>query len=129
MGIQGGLSFYSLGGKHTTLNENLRLNYLSLPIDYEKVILRPMIIPGFGYSDLSLGIGIYGSYLLSYKIVSTLQQSVSDWDTGVKLRIVLQQGSFRLSAGYVRGFLDLFPGPDKAHTNAFQFGLIISLGD
>ena len=129
MAIQGGLSFYSLGGKHTALNENLRLNYLSLPIDFECLVLRPRIIPGFGRSYINLGVGVYGSYLLSDKMPTTIQQPISDWDAGVRLRLVLQQGSFRLIAGYIRGFLDLFSGPNKAYTNAFQFGVTLSLGD
>jgi len=127
MAIQGLLSIYSLGGEHTTLNENLRLNYLTLPIDLEKVIATSTLT-SCG-SDISLSIGVYGSYLLSDKMPATLQQPISDWDAGARFRLVWQQGSFRFSAGYIRGFMDLFPGQAQAYTNAFQFGVTISLGD
>ena len=127
MAIRGGLSLYSLGGQHIVSNENLRLNYLSLPIDFEKNIMK---LPFFGCgSDLSLGLGVYGAYLLSDKTPDSILQSTSNWDAGARARLIWQQGSFCLTAGYVRGFLDLFPGPDKAYTNVFQIGLTISLGD
>jgi len=127
--IQGGLTFHSLGGKHTGSAHNLRLNYLSLPIDFEKVILRPTLIPGLCAGNLNLGIGLYGSYLLADKPLGSGPVDVNDWDAGARLRLNYQSGSFRLNIGYMRGFVDLLPGPDKGYTNAFQLGFSMTFGD
>ena len=99
-------------GQSIVLDENLRIK-----------------LPFFsGGSDLSLDLDIYDSYLLPYKTLDSILQPVSDWDAGARVRLIWQRGSFSFSVGYVLGFLDLLPGSDKAHTNAFQIGLTISFG-
>ena len=127
--VQGGLAFYSLGGKQVESGDNLRLNYLSLPIDFEKKILSPSLKRGISSGDLNLGIGAYGSYLLSDKAPGGMTAQFNDWDAGVRVRLVLQQGSFRLSAGYQRGLVDVMPGPEKAYNQSFQIGAALTLGD
>ena len=122
--LQGGISIYSLGGQYIQSNDNLRLNYISLPVDIEKIIWKRNSL---FIQNVSLGIGAYGSYLLSNK--APIKQSVNDWDTGAKFRLKLQQGSFWLTLGYIRGFMDLFSGSEKSYTNAFQIGISLIPGN
>ena len=119
--LESGLSFNSLGGNGSGEHGDIRLNYLTLPVKFHKRIRK------LGY--LYLNGGIYGSYLLADKIPAGGPAKFKDWDAGVKVGLNWDQGSFRLNAGYTRGFVDLLPGQDKAFTNAFQIGLAIVLGD
>lgn len=129
MNLHGGIMLHSLGGRSGDLRENMRLNYISIPIDLEKRLSNLKIIPGIP-ADLFAGIGIYGSRLVGTKAPSEIGSGgIKDWDSGIRFRLIWQQGTFRLSAGYMRGFTDILQGPEKAYNNAFQIGLTITLGD
>lgn len=123
--IQGGLTLNSLGGKTVGLKENVRLDWFSLPVE---IVFKPRFFSGMGHNGLMLGAGGYGSHLLSLKTPAGMDTRFGKWDAGVRLRLVLQQGTYSLSAGWMRGFVDLTPGPGKAYNNAFQVGLAMTLG-
>lgn len=129
--LQLGLAFNSLGGKHIESGDNLRLNYLSVPLDFEKVLFHPRLIPvkDLCPGDLNLAIGVYGSYLVSDKMPAGGPSGLSKWDAGVRLRLLYHSGSFYFSLNYMRGFMDIVPGPGKGYNNVFQVGLGIALGD
>ncbi len=126
--LQAGLAFHSIGGKNTISGDNLRLNYLSLPMDFEKTVCSPLLMKGYGTSDLCLSVGAYGSYLLSDKAPAGVD-GLRDWDAGLRVGLSLRQGSFSLNAGWMRGLVDLMPGAGRAYNNSFQIGFALTLGD
>ncbi|MBR1949988.1 MAG: hypothetical protein IKA14_03925, partial [Bacteroidales bacterium] len=51
-------------------------------------------------------------------------------DAGLQAAIVFQMGSFDISAGYVRGFVDRISSPgSKAFSNAVTVGVSLNYGD
>ena len=123
--LQGGLTLNSLGGKAAESKETVRLDWLSLPVE---IVFKPRFFSGVGHNGLMLGAGGYCSHLLSQKTPAGMDTRFGKWDAGVRLRLVLQQGTFSLSAGWMRGFVDLMPASGKAYNNAFQLGLAVTLG-
>lgn len=122
--ILGGLSFVSLGGNNTVSSDNIRLNYLSLPIDFEQLICSPTMIRFLGKGDLNLSVGSYGSYLLSEKSPAGIR-GFRDWDAGARVRLIFHQGAMALGVGWTRGLVDLIPGAGRAYNNSFGISLTL----
>ena len=117
-----GVSLYSMGGRDSDIDNRLRLNYISVPVNIDYRIWR----------YLFAGVGVYGSYLLSSDLKNgTMDYEINNIDAGVRLRLLYQMGSFNVVAGYTRGVVNIYPSsiPYKAYNNGFFIGININLGD
>lgn len=117
-----GLSFLSLGGKSE--NSVLRSYYLTLPAEVQYRLMRfALSRNGIGVNVFLAG-GLYGGCLMG----SSTPEEVSPrhWDTGAKARLILEVGTFRLSAGYTRGFVHCLSG--EGYNQSFTVGVTLCLG-
>lgn len=119
-----GLSLDALGGR-SFANGAIRSIYLVLPAEMQYKLVRI----GFSKNDcLGMNIFLSGGVYGAYRIGESLPDGVglNRWDAGVRARFIFEMGSFRLSAGYSRGFVRCLDA--GGYNQGFTVGLALCLG-
>ena len=122
-----GLSFDSWGAKSSKGFEPSIEYSLRMPIEVERHIVRVYSpFGGLPLADIKLRGGVWGGVSLA----NDTPFAARKLDAGLQAAFVLQMGSFDLSIGYVRGFVDRISSPgSKAFSNAVTVGVSLNYGD
>jgi thiol-disulfide isomerase/thioredoxin len=122
-----GLSFDSWGAKSSKGIEPSIEYSLRMPIEVERHIVRVYSpFGGLPLADIKLRGGVWGGVSLANDTPFAARRI----DAGLQAAFVWQMGSFDLSIGYVRGFVDRISSEDvKAFSNAVTAGISLNLGD
>ena len=122
-----GLSFDSWGAKSSKGIEPLIEYSLRMPIEVEMHIVRVYSpFGGLPLADIKLRGGVWGGVSLA----NDTPFAARKLDAGLQAAFVWQMGSFDLSIGYVRGFVDRISSPgSKAFSNAVTVGVSLNYGD
>ena len=122
-----GFSFDSWGAKSSKGFEPSIEYSLRIPVEVEKLI-KIVYSPGSGIplADIKLRGGVWGGVTLANDTPFAARRL----DAGLQAAFVWQMGSFDLSIGYVRGFVDRISSEGvKAFSNAVTAGISLNLGD
>lgn len=129
-----GLSFDSWGGRKrsTERPEYIREYLLRLPLEIETDLFT-VNAAGFPL-EIKFRAGLWGAWIPGHTLsVMSLGNGMdmNSWDAGVTAAIALQAGSFDMTFGYSRGFIDQFSGENgfHAYNNAFLIGIAVNIGD
>ena len=122
-----GLSFDSWGAKSSKGIEPSIEYSLRMPIEVERHIVRVYSpFGGLPLADIKLRGGVWGGVSLANDTPFAARRL----DAGLQAAFVWQMGSFDLSIGYVRGFVDRISSPgSKAFSNAVTVGVSLNYGD
>lgn len=122
-----GLSFDSWGAKSSKGIEPSIEYSLRMPIEVERHIVRVYSpFGGLPLADIKLRGGVWGGVSLA----NDTPFAARKLDAGLQAAFVWQMGSFDLSIGYVRGFVDRISSPgSKAFSNAVTVGVSLNYGD
>jgi len=104
-----GIFFNSIGAK------DARLNYIMIPIEVGTRLFR------FRPYSMNFSAGVYGAYKVGG------DKSYEQFDTGARVKLYTDMGSFRFWLGYQRGFIDVLPD-SKAYNNVCTVGANLYLG-
>jgi hypothetical protein len=98
-----------------------------MPIEVERHIVRVYSpFGGLPLADIKLRGRVWGGVTLA----NDTPFAARSLDAGLQAAFVWQMGSFDLSIGYVRGFVDRISSEDvKAFSNAVTAGISLNLGD
>lgn len=111
--------------------EYFREYMLRVPVEAELDIFRFAL--GYFAIDVKGRIGIWGGWIPFHTTVSEdyVNGDFKNADAGVSAAIALQAGSFDLTFGYSRGFINQLCGTDgaTAYNNAFMIGVSVNIGD
>ena len=122
-----GISFDSWGAKSSKGIEPSIEYSLRMPIEVERHIVRVYSpFGGLPLADIKLRGGVWGGVSLA----NDTPFAARKLDAGLQAAFVWQMGSFDLSIGYVRGFVDRISSPgSKAFSNAVTVGVSLNYGD
>lgn len=121
------MSFDSWGAKSSKGIEPSIEYSLRMPIEVERHIVRVYSpFGGLPLADIKLRGGVWGGVSLA----NDTPFAARKLDAGLQAAFVWQMGSFDLSIGYVRGFVDRISSPgSKAFSNAVTVGVSLNYGD
>ena len=121
-----GLSIDSWGAKSENGTGTSTEYFLRLPIEIERSIVRYWFGASGICADIHLRGGVWGGVAFAGKTPASTRKL----DAGVQAALVCQMGTFDLSVGYARGFVNRFTAPGvKAYNNAVTIGISMNIGD
>ncbi|MBQ8646046.1 MAG: thioredoxin family protein [Bacteroidales bacterium] len=121
-----GISFDSWGAK-SGMGGKVPVEYfIRVPLEIERHVKRIYLNNGLPLGDFKLRGGVWGGFAIANDTPFETRKT----DAGLQAAIVFQMGSFDISAGYVRGFVDRMSAHGiQAFNNAVTIGISLNYGD
>ena len=121
-----GISFDSWGAK-SGMGGKVPVEYfIRVPLEIERHVKRIYLNNGLPLGDFKLRGGVWGGFAIANDTPFETRKT----DAGLQASIVFQMGSFDISAGYIRGFVDRISAHGiQAFNNAVTIGISLNYGD
>lgn len=121
-----GISFDSWGAK-SGMGGKVPVEYfIRVPLEVERHVKRIYSNNGLALGDFKLRGGVWGGFAIANDTPFETRKT----DAGLQASIVFQMGSFDISAGYIRGFVDRISAHGiQAFNNAVTVGISLNIGD